>query len=568
MSKNLKIIFLSTIFFSLFPLFISAASLGEKASFYIDSSYDLQKRQEITATLREISDRAYFYIDDDWWDNLSLQERTKIPDALKGLGTEFENKIYPTLTSRFGFEWKPGIDKDEKIAILIHPMVEGAGGYFNSGDEYPRVQIPKSNQREMIYLNASYINDQNAKSFLAHEFIHLITFNQKDKAYGVSEETWLNESRAEYAPTLLGYDDVYEGSNLQNRVRIFLEKSSDSLTEWKNEKSDYGVINLFTQYLVDHYGVEILVDSLKTPEVGISSINEALSRRSFKEDFSQVFTNWTIAVFVNNCQISENYCYFNPNLRNFRIVPPVYFLSLIGESTFSITYSTPSWAGNWYKIIGGKGTLTLEFDGDDTADFEVPYLLCDYQGVCGMNLLALDKNKNGQIAIPEFNTKYSSLTLIPSVQPQITSFMLNYPFTWKASVVDKTPAEKEAELIKELLIRIESLQKEIARIRALIAQYQGGSTPTNIPVSFKFEKNLSEGINDPEVVYLKIVLAKEGLVNGLKNNEYFGPITKATVILFQEKYKNDISAAAGYTISASGFVGTGTRTKLNEILLR
>ncbi len=565
MTKRFQIIF-GVIFFSLFPLFISAASLGEGASFYIDSSYDLQKRQEISATLREITSQIYFYIDDDWWDSLNFQERTKLPDALKGLGTEFENKIYPTLTSRFGFEWKPGIDKDEKITVLIHPMVEGAGGYFNSGDEYPRAQNPKSNQREMVYLNTFYIDSQNAKSFLAHEFVHLITFNQKDETYGVSEETWLNEARAEYAPTLLGYDDVYDGSNLQQRTRIFLEKPSDSLTEWKNEKFDYGVINLFTQYLVDRYGVEVLANSLKTPKIGIPSINEALSRSGFKEDFSQVFTNWTIAVFVNNCFLGENYCYLNPNLWNLKIVPPIYFLSLIGDSTFSIAYSTPDWAGNWYKIIGGKGTLTLEFDGDDKADFKVPYLLCDYQGICGMNFLALDKNKNGQIIIPEFNTKYSSLILIPSAQSQITSFKLSYPFTWKASVVEKTPQEKEAELIKGLLAQIDFLQEEIARIQSQINEIL--AKRGEITSCSKFENDLYYGMmNNFEVRCLQEFLKSQGqdiYPEGLITGNFLS-LTQTAVIRFQEKYKAEILTSLGLG-QGTGYFGVLTCQVANRLL--
>ena len=558
-----KQIILIGLIFLILPLVASADTPGQTVKFNIDSSYDLQKRQEVSATLREITNQLYFYIDNDWWDSLNFQERAKIPDALKNLGREFDNKIYPTLTSRFGFEWKPGIDKDEKITVLIHPMVEGAGGYFNNGDEYPRIQNPESNQREMVYLNASYLDSQNAKSFLAHEFTHLITFNQKDKIYGVSEETWLNEARAEYAPTLLGYDDEYQGSNLQQRVRIFLEKPSDSLTEWENEKSDYGVINLFTQYLVDHYGVEVLANSLKTPKIGIPSLNEALSRSGFKEDFSQIFTNWTIAVFANNCFFGENYCYLNPNLRNLKIVPLIYFLSLIGDSTFSITYSTPDWAGNWYKIIGGKGTLTLEFDGDDKADFKVLYLLCDYQGICQINFLVLDKNKNGQIIILEFNTKYSSLTLIPSVQSQISSFKLSYPFAWKASIVEKTAAEKEAELIKQLLAQIDFLQKEIAKVQAQI----------NAILSKKigmctFSSDLYFGMmGNPDVRCLQEFLESQGseiYPEGLVTGNFLS-LTKAAVIRFQEKYATEILVPLGLE-KGTGYFGPMTRAVANQKL--
>jgi len=558
------------VIFSIFPVFVSAASIGEKVNFFVDPSYDSSARYQISATLQKTAPRLYFYIDDVWWNSLDLNKKSEINSALDSIADEFNSKIYPILTNTFGQINDPGIDNDSNITVLIDPMVDEAGGYFNSGDGYSKLQSPKSNEREMFYLNSQHIEEPQAKSFFAHEFMHLITFNQKEIIRKVTEEIWLNEAYSEYVPTLLGYDNIYEGSNLQRRAKIFLERPNDSLMEWQNQSYDYGVVNLFTQYLVDQYGSKILVDAIHSSKIGILSINEALAKNNFKEDFSQVFTDWTIAVLVNNCNLDQKYCYLNQNLKNIRVTPLINFLPLVGESSLSIIHRTSNWAGNWQKIIGGKGDLTLEFSGAGDVQFEIPYLVCDYQGICNIKFMDLNKSI-GKITIADFNDKYASLTIIPSIQTKISGFdgtETFYLFSWKATITDKTTEEQEEELITQLLARIESLQKEIAKLQAQIVQYQGGSTPTSIPAGFRFEKNLSEGTNDPEVVYLKIVLAKEGLVNGLKNNEYFGPQTKTAVIRFQERYKADISAVAGYTISATGFVGAGTRAKLNQILGR
>ncbi len=309
----------SLILFSVIAIGVSAQTVGEQRNFYVDPTYDLSRREEISAILKKIGQGAYFYIDNQWWEALNYQEKQGVEQALQSLDLEFYQKIYPILTTNFGFERKPGIDNDNRITILIHSMREEAGGYFNSGDEYPKLQNPRSNEREMVYLNANYINSSLVKSFLAHEFIHLITFNQKENAYNMTEETWLNEARAEYVPTLLGYDSEYEGTNLQRRVRIFLESPSDSLTEWQNKKADYGVVNIFIQYLVEQYGIEILTSSLKLKKTGINSLNEVLQAKGFKENFSQIFTDWTITILVNNCSLGERYCYKNPNLKNAKI---------------------------------------------------------------------------------------------------------------------------------------------------------------------------------------------------------------------------------------------------------
>ena len=566
-----KIIFIGIILL-VAPLFVNAISVGHEENFFVDPSYDLYGREKISATLVKITNQLYFYVDDNWWQKLDETKKRELDEKFYNLSTEFEYKIYPTLTSNFGSEPKPGIDKDEKITVLIHPMKEEAGGYFNSGDGYPKIQNPKSNEREMVYLNAQYAGEDILKSLLAHEFSHLIILNQKDILRNVSEEIWLAEARADYAPTLLGYDSEFKGSNLERRVKEFLRSSNNPLTEWKNESADYGVINLFTQYLVGHYGINILADSLKSSKVGIPSINEALAKNGFKEDFSKIFTDWLITVLVNDCNLSEKYCYKNPNLKNLRISPQINFLPLTGETILTVYNTTKNWAGNWQKIVGGKGVLTLEFDGADEVNFKVPYLICDYQNQCPVNSLILDEKQTGKITLTDFNKKYTSLIIIPSIQSKTLGFdgtEISYPFSVKITTSEKTEEENEAELKEQLLAQIDFLQKEIARVQAQINEILGKKpvTPiTEIPAGFKFEKNLSAGITDSDVVYLKIILAAEGCVSNLANTDLFGQKTLAGVKCFQTKYQDEISAAAGYPIQVSGFVGKGTRTKLNQLI--
>ena len=403
------------------PSFVWAQdTLSEVRSFNVESSYDSSKRSELPAVLIKISPQLYWYADNDWWGKLAVEEQDKIKPSLNVLTEEFESKIYPVLTDAFGSEWNPGIDRDSRITILIHPMKKNSGGYTDTADEYPKAQSPESNEREMIYLNSDYIGNDIVKSFLAHEFVHLITFNQKDRAFNVSDDVWLNEARAEYAPTLLGYDQNYNGSNLQARVRDFLNSPFDSLTEWRESSADYGVLNLFTQYLADHYGIKILVDSLKTQKTGIDSLNAALLRSGFKTDFPQIFTEWAIAALINDCDISEKYCYFNSNLKNFRVTPLINYLPLIGDSVLSVNNATKDWAGNWHKFIGGKGKLEVEFDTGNSWQFRVPYIIEDSQGNLSVKNLLLDADKKGRIALEDFGDSYKSLTIILIAQNKIS----------------------------------------------------------------------------------------------------------------------------------------------------
>lgn len=567
MLKSFKIIFIGIIFLS-FPLFAFADSLGQRTDFYVDSLYDLSGRSEISATLRITTLKLYFYIDDDWWTSLDYQGKQEVESSLRALDAEFYYKIYPILTSNFGSEWKPGIDKDEKVTVLIHSMKKEARGYFNSGDEYSKFENPKSNEREMVYLNTNSINDPLAKSFLAHEFVHLITFNQKEKKYGMEEEVWLNEARAEYTPTLLGYDSKFEGSNLEKRVKTFLSNPSDSVTEWQGEESDYGALNLFTQYLVEKFGIEILVDSLKSNEGGIKSINTALKNNGFSEDFSQIFTDWLITVSLNNCSLGEKYCFKSENLKELRVAPSLVFLPFTGESTLVSTYPIKEWSGNWYKIIGGKNGLKVEFLGSPKVKFKVPYLLQDNKGKVSVGFLELDENQKGEISIPNFGENNTSLILIPSIQSKISNFTDQepfYTFSWKLAVT-KSEENKDEELINKLLAQIDFLKKEIAKIQAQIYAILGQKGEQIY--CQKFEENLYYGMrNDEKVKCLQEFLKSQGseiYPEGLVTGNFLS-LTKTAVIRFQEKYTAEILVPLGLE-KGTGFVGPSTRAKLNELL--
>ena len=566
MAKKLRIILIAgVIFFSLpfgVKIYAQSISLDQEASFYVDPNYDLSHREKISAVLKQIGNNAYFYIDKQWLDSLSQDEKNKLQDALTNLDSEFYSKIYPTLVNTFGLEWRPGIDNDVRITILVHPIQEDAGGYISTKDEYSRLEVSISNEREIVYLNSKYITTSFAKGFLAHEFMHLISFNQKQKIRGLEEETWLEEARAEYASTLCGYDLEYQGSNLQRRVQKFLENPSDSLTEWQNIPTDYAVANLFTQYLVDHYGIKILSDSLQSTKVGIASLDYALKKNNFTQDFSQIFTDWTIAVSVNNCNLGPKYCYLNQNLKNLIVIPQINVLPQNTNSILTVASATKNWTGNWYKIIGGKGTLKLKFTGSAPVVFKVPYITKNKDGNYTFNFLNINNNSQGvEVYINNFGTEIISLFLIPTLQNK-SSESLNsepfYPFSWSVSI---TEIQQETETIKALLAKIEDLKNQIAAIKAQIAK------KGQVLSCGRFENNLYYGLsNSSEVSCLQNFLKNqgsgiypEGLITG-----NFGNLTLAAVIRFQEKYASEILIPFGLT-KGTGFVGIATRNKINQL---
>lgn len=563
--KTAQLILLALFLFFGLPQSTLAAFIGQQDKFSIEKEYDLSGRETLSAELLKIGSRLYYYADIAWWHSLSQLEKSDVQLALENLDREFSQRIYPALTDFLGSEWNPGVDKDPIMTLLLHPMAQGAGGYTNYGDEYPRVQNPSSNEREMMYLNTSFITSSSAKGFLAHEFAHVITFNQKNIIRTIEEETWLNEARAEYVPALLGYEEAFEGSNLQRRIKDFLGQSGDALLAWEGSKYDYGVVNLFMQYIVDHYGVVILKDSMRSGLAGAASVSEALAKNGFKKTFAQVFIDWTIAVLVNDCNAGENYCYLNPNLRSLRIVPQGHFLPVSGDNVLTTSNTMQDWSGRWFKIVGGKDTLKIEVQGDAKATFAVPYIV-DEGGKISVRFLALDSAQKGTLFVPEFNKSVRSVTLIPSSQAELAERedAPFYQFSLIISTVSSTQEQEEQALIEQLLIQIDSLKKRIAELQAQLA---GLARESGFSCS-QFARDLSFGMREDEEVrclqeFLKSKepgLYPEGLITG-----NFFVLTKAAVIRFQEKYQSEILAPLGLS-KGTGIVGQATRAKLNLLL--
>jgi len=87
--------------------------------------------------------------------------------------------------------------------------------------------------------------------------------------------------------------------------------------------------------------------------------------------------------------------------------------------------------------------------------------------------------------------------------------------------------------------------------------------------AFRLTKSLGPGDKGKEVEELQKCLARDKDIYPLgKITGNFGVLTKKAVIRFQKKYKEDISKIVGHEIKCSGFVGKGTRTKLNEICFK
>ena len=226
-----------------------------------------------------VTPHAYWYVEDGLDVSLSGLERS---------ASRFEETIYPVVTQVFGTEWNPGIDNDPRLNIL-NARLRGVAGYFSSTDEYPTGVRPRSNEREIIYLNAFNVlpGGVNYDQVLAHELQHAIHWNAD-----ASEDTWINEGLAELASSI-ALDSSFS-------IRQFLRGAPISLINWPTSSvggiANYGAASLFMHFFTEHFGGR---DNLKAllaqQEDSIAGIDAYLEEIGYEERFEDVFRLWAAA---------------------------------------------------------------------------------------------------------------------------------------------------------------------------------------------------------------------------------------------------------------------------------
>jgi hypothetical protein len=122
----------------------------------------------------------------------------------------------------------------------------------------------------------------------------------------------------------------------------------------------------------------------------------------------------------------------------------------------------------------------------------------------------------------------------------------------------------------ELQAQIDSLLATIASLQAQLSAVDGGSGSVTGCTITSFTRNLTVGSSGADVKCLQIILnsndatkvASTGAGSPGNESTYFGPLTKAAVIKYQNLYKSEVLTPLGLS-AGTGYVGSATRTKLN-----
>jgi len=290
---------------------------GDKETFWTKNIVD-NKFEQTTAVLKVIGKHCYIF----------LEEGKSLPvDTLERVRKNFDEVIYPTNTANFGFEWKPGIDGDDRITLLMFDIKDGydgtggfVGGYFYAVDSYLQEKLPahvKSNEREMFYLDINPADPASDRflATIAHEFQHMIHFNQDPHEY-----TWVNEACSQIAPYLCGYGHA-------SQVLSFMRAPDNSMTAWAKDQmlANYGQVYLWNYYIYSHIlkqTPEIRADFFKklvaSKKQGVAGYVEAL--QTVSKSFTSTFDYFSIANYVNDKRIARGQYGYDKSLARLKPV--------------------------------------------------------------------------------------------------------------------------------------------------------------------------------------------------------------------------------------------------------
>jgi hypothetical protein len=312
-----------------------------------DSFWVLDQRSprlfQVQATLRLVTDHAYWYVQND------LADRAAQPDLQRSADV-FDSHTYPTVRTYFGTEPSPGVDGDPHIVFLLG-NVPGVAAYFSSADAYPSAVNPRSNEHEMIYVNLNALRPGEAgfDSTMAHEFQHMVHF-----ARCPSQESWVDEGAAELASRVAGY----EGPPPQ----AFMAHPDTQLTSWSADPTEltrhYQAAYLFERYAAERAGGwESLPTLFSSCARGESLFDAFVKREGLDPDLDAFFADWAVATLVDDPAAADGrFAYAGGSVH----VASTGSLSLQPDAAF--LGSVPQYAANYVELPAGDGTL--EFAGD------------------------------------------------------------------------------------------------------------------------------------------------------------------------------------------------------------
>ena len=245
----------------------------------------------VQATCRYAGERVFVFVEDRQWDT---NGGSILQSHVDGVADLFERAtpadpgrgIHDLCTEAFGAV--PDVDGYPQVFLLILDIPDSRlVGFFDArvaGHEVPEMR------RDILYVDEWFLRRQPylARGTLAHEFQHLIHWG-----HDTDEEIWLNEGMSGYAEALIGFPEADS-----TVVGAFLRRPGAGLTAWENRAWNYGSTYLFSAFLAERYGGDLIRAVVAEQENGIHGVDAAFAGLGLRGDFEEAWSGWVLGNYA------------------------------------------------------------------------------------------------------------------------------------------------------------------------------------------------------------------------------------------------------------------------------
>jgi hypothetical protein len=354
-----------------------------------------------SCTVRGMGDHCYVVVEDSQWNvNVNQTQVDTIVDHFENesIGSFPTQGIWTLNTTHFGMP-PDNIDLDPRVYILYYDFDVSSDGFFWSFDqECDNVAQFHSNEADVVYMNCSDFDPAGSYllAVLAHEFQHLIHFNQDP-----NEEAWVDEGMGELAMWLYGNPD---------NVVQFNGNPDRQLNTFSGNFYDYVKTYLWSLYFYERYGGQPAILSLvDKSQNGILGFEVVLDEFLYPENFTDVFSDWTVANYLDDTSIGDGrYGYVGETLPAF--VPFATFSTYpVGPNPATVNH----WAADYVRYLSGN-PLQTSFDGSDNSLFRVRALLLDNVNPTQIVDMTLGAGQVGTLSLPQLGGTHDEAVLVYS----------------------------------------------------------------------------------------------------------------------------------------------------------
>ncbi len=367
------------------PAVTQAPVVGSTRQFVFSKFGNIKRDTVVTARLAVVSGKTLAYVD---VDTTGLKRPPLTTAQIQAMLEEFDRTTYPLVTSVFGKE--SDVDGDGRVLFLFTPLVNrvgGVAGFYSPVSALPKDRGGNGNLSDMMFTSLDH-KPTFYRSHLAHEFQHLVNFNQHvlSRPGGQSEESWLNEALSHLTEDLVG--DYIAGGN-RDQVETFLAHPEQfSLTgDAQLNPGIRGAAYLFVRGLVDQKGQGILTSLTQTGKAGVVNV-EAVTG----QPFADLYRGWAARLFLSGTKLNAdpalNYAFpfLTETTTGRRILPP--------PREDALMKGNPTLSG----ALRQRSATFIRLTGSDrSAQFQVS---ADVEGDVQALLIPVPKTFRTQLVVP------------------------------------------------------------------------------------------------------------------------------------------------------------------------